>query len=89
MGKIGIILGLAVLGAVSFVFAQFMVPFPMGFQIGIIVISATGIGIVIVAVLFYISKPNKSPKSILRTRYTKGEITKEEYDQMKNNLEKE
>ena len=54
-------------------------------------------GFIVVLVLFYIilknsnimegSNRNESPLEILKKRYAKGEITKEQFEQMKKELE--
>ena len=85
MERKGVMIALGILGATTWVFLQMMFPDSLGFQSGFVVIIATVVGIAFAA--FYKRNQKQSPKSILRGRYAKGEITKDEYDKMKDNLE--
>ena len=85
MQRKGIMIGLGVLGATTWVFLQMMFPDTVGFESGFLVIITTVVGIAFAA--FYKRNQKPSPKSILRGRYARGEITKEEYDQMKEKLD--
>jgi len=64
-------------------------PFPYGLYLGTIVwiaISGVCIGIAF-AVIKSTNEKGKSPLTILKERYAKGEVTKEEYEKMKKDLE--
>jgi len=78
MKLFGIIL--IIIGVVSAIPLQMMLPFPFG--LGAVVI-------IIVAGIFVLRKRNqkKTPSlEILKERYAKGDITKEEFDKMKEDL---
>ncbi len=70
---------LIILGVVLFVPLQMILPFPFGLPIPLILI--------IVGIFASVkSRQKKSPSAILQERYAKGEITKEEFDKMKEDL---
>ena len=77
--SIGIIVTLVTLLPVNMI-----LPFPYG--IG----TTIGIMTIFIVVAFKFVKPNnelgKSPLAILQKRYAQGEITKEEFDKMKEDL---
>jgi len=86
--RIGLILIGIVVGFIVSIPIQMFVPFPMGLYVGSVV------WIIIIAIFlviaFVLVKPSngigKSPFAILEERYAKGEITKEEFDKMKEDL---
>ena len=78
MKLIGIIL--IIIGIVAFIPVQMILPFPYGLAIPVILIIA---GII---VLLKSMKKGTSNIEILKERYAKGEITKEEFDKMKEDL---
>ena len=70
---------LIILGVVLFVPLQMILPFPFGLAIPLILI--------IVGIFASVKgRQKKSPSAILQERYAKGEITKEEFDKMKEDL---
>ena len=71
---------LIILGFVLFVPFQMLLPFPYGLAIPVILI------IVGIWVLRKKNQEKTSTLEILMRRYAKGEITKEEFDKMKEDL---
>jgi len=73
---------------IGFIFAipiQLLLPFPMGLYVGLVFWVL--IAVIFLVWAFVLTKDSgKSPKSILEERYAKGEITKEEFDKMKEDL---
>ena len=83
--RIRIIVAGIIVGFILATPAQMLLPFPMGLYVGIVIW-------VLIAVIFLVwafvltKNEGKSPKAILEERYAKGEITKEEFDKMKEDL---
>ena len=77
MKLIGIIL--IIIGIVAFIPVQMILPFPYGLGV---------VAILVIAGIFLIAKSRKknSALDLLKERYAKGEITKEEFDKMKEDL---
>jgi len=83
--RIGIITAGLIVGLIFAVPTQMIFPFPIGLSFGIVVWVLFTIIFIVIA--FDITKNDgKSPLSILEERYAKGEITKEEFDKMKEDL---
>jgi len=84
--RVGYIVAGFFVGIIVAIPFQMMLPFPAGlYAIVVCVIIFT----IIFAVIAYYKTKNsgKSPRSIIDERYAKGDITKEEFDDMKKNLE--
>jgi len=87
--RIGLILIGIVVGFIVSIPIQMLAPFPWGLYVGLLV------WVIIIAIFlvvaFVLVKPSngigKSPLSILKERYAKGEITKEEFEKMTKDLE--
>jgi len=71
---------LVIIGLVAAVPLQMIFPFPYGLGMTIIIIVA---GIYVLVKRRQVRSP---PLEILKKRYAKGEITKEEFDKMKEDL---
>lgn len=88
--RIGLIIGGVMVGLMFFSILQMLLPFPIGFQLGVTFFGIiVGICIIIAFVVIKSEKTkenNKSALSILKERYAKGEITQEEFGQMKKDL---
>jgi putative membrane protein len=83
--RIGIIAAGIIVGLIFAAPTQMIFPFPVGLSFGIVVWVLFIIIFVVVA--FDITKNDgKSSLAILEERYAKGEITKEEFDKMKEDL---
>jgi len=83
--RIGIVVAGIIVGLIlSFPLGMFL-PFPMGLYMTIVVWILVAV-IFLVLAFVKIKNTGKSPKSILEERYAKGEITKEEFDKMKEDL---
>ena len=74
-----------IVAIVIFVGLQMILPFPLGlYSVWVFVII---FGIIFAVIAYYKTKDgDKSPNAILKERYAKGEITKEEFDKMKEDL---
>ena len=83
--RIGIIVAGIIVGFIVATPAQMLLPFPMGLYVGIVIWIL--VAIIFLVWAFVLTKSGgKSPRSILEERYAKGEITKEEFDKMKEDL---
>lgn len=89
--RAGLIIAGIVSSGIMFVFMGMLLPYPYGLLWGVPlcgIILAVFILLAFFAVKSEDSKQvGKSPLSILKERYAKGEITKEEFEQMKKDLE--
>ncbi len=84
--RIRIIVAGIIIGFIVTTPAQMLLPFPMGLYVGVVIWIL--IAIIFLVWAFVITKDSgKSPKAILEERYAKGEITKEEFDKMKGDLD--
>ena len=87
--RIGLIIIGIVVGFIVTIPIQMLATFPWGLYVGVLV------WIIIIAIFlvvaFLLVKPSsgteKSPLSILEERYAKGQITKDEFEKMKKDLE--
>jgi len=83
--RIGIIVAGIIVGFIVATPAQMLLPFPLGLYVGLVIWIL--VAIIFLVWAFVLTKNDgKSPRSILEERYAKGEITKEEFDKMKEDL---
>ena len=87
--RIGLIVIGMVVGTIVILPIQMFLAFPMGLYVGSVVWWLV-VAIFLVVAFVFVKPPNgkgKSPFAILKERYAKGEITDEEYEKMKKDLE--
>ena len=83
--RVGYIIAGFFVGIIVAIPFQIMLPFPAGLYAGLI--SVIIFSIIFAVIVYYKTKNGgKSPRSILEERYAKGEIPKEEFDKMKEDL---
>jgi len=83
--RVGYIVAGFFVGIIVAIPFQMILPFPYGWGAGLI--SVIVFSIIFAVIAYYKTKNSgKSPHSILEERYAKGEITKEEFDKMKEDL---
>jgi len=87
--RIGLIVAGIVIGLVVILPIQMMLPFPWGLLVGLLVWIKVIVIFSVIAFVFIkpLNQKGKSPLAILKERYAKGEITNEEYEKMKKDLE--
>ena len=87
--RIGLIVTGIIVGFIVIIPIQMLLPFPSGLYVGSVV-WAIVIAIFLVVAFVIVKSPNgtgKSPLAILKERYAKGEITKDEFEKMTKDLE--
>ena len=83
--RVGYIVAGFLVGLIVAIPFQMMLPFPAGLYAALVCVIV--FTLIFSVIVYYKTKDGgKSPRSILEERYAKGEITKEEFDKMKEDL---